>query len=96
LINAQTFQPIDIGQRPKKPGKGEVGEKVKVPRGGRKQGKEENVRKLQDLLETANNNIDVANEYAARKVEEAQVSYDKAYSSLKDAVSQMSSASAKK
>lgn len=60
----QTFQPIDIGRRRKKPGKGEFGEKVKVPRGGRKQGKEENVRQLQDLLERAKNNIDVANEYA--------------------------------
>jgi hypothetical protein len=30
VINAQTFQPINIGQRPKKPGKGKVGEQVKV------------------------------------------------------------------
>jgi hypothetical protein len=75
-------------KRPKKPGKGELGEKVKLPRCGRKQGKVENVRKLQDLLEMANNNIDLANESAPRKAEEAHESYVKAHSSLKDAVSQ--------
>jgi len=74
-------------KRPKKPGKGELGEKVKLPRCGRKQGKVENVKMLQDLLEMANNNIDLANESAPRKAEEAHESYVMAHSSLKDAVS---------